>query len=156
MLSLKSLFQPKLYFYRYPKKACIEKINLIVSMRRVLSWHNHISGVFPWHTLGSGKSYFAHRITYFIYILSLFQFRVPLMKQDGHVCSLLRPLNLRSQKVKISWMSFTEKRRTIGRIVVWRRGVWRRRLQICHWSNWRWRFGRLAINKLLLFSFASL
>jgi hypothetical protein len=29
MLSLKSLFQPKLYFYRYPKKACIEKINLI-------------------------------------------------------------------------------------------------------------------------------
>jgi hypothetical protein len=146
MLSLKSLFQPKLYFYRYPKKVCIEKDKFDrLNEKGVIVTQPHLnSGVFPWHTLGSGKSYFAHRITYFIYILSLFPFRVPLMKQDGHVCSLLRPLNLRSQKVKISWMSFTEKRRrTIGRIVVGRRGVWRRRLQICHWSNWRWRFGRL-------------
>jgi hypothetical protein len=38
------------------------------------------------------------------------------MKQNGHVCSLLRPLNLRSQKVKISLMSLRKRRRTIGRI----------------------------------------
>jgi hypothetical protein len=74
-------------------------------------------------TIVSGKGYFAHRITYFIYILSLFPLTVPLMKQDGHVCSLLRPLNLRSQKVKISWMSLRKRRRTIGRNVVGRRGV---------------------------------
>jgi hypothetical protein len=30
--------------------------------------------------VGSGKGYFAHRITYFIYILSLFPFTVPLIE----------------------------------------------------------------------------
>jgi hypothetical protein len=81
---------------------CIEKDKFDrLNEKGVIVTQPHLnSGVFPWHTLGSGKSYFAHRITYFIYILSLFPFRVPLMKQDGHVCSLLRPLNLRSQKVK--------------------------------------------------------
>ena len=74
------------------------------------------SGLFPWHTLGSGRGKFCS--PYFVFYLYLFS------------------------------------------LSIYSRGVWRRRrLRICHGSNWIFRFGRLtrvySINKFLWFSFGS-